>query len=41
MEKHDYIDSFFFTETLKYAFLLFDKSGKGIYIKWYLIGRRV
>ena len=28
MEKRDYMESFFFAETLKYAFLLFDESGK-------------
>ena len=28
MEKKDYMESFFFAETLKYAFLLFDDSGK-------------
>jgi hypothetical protein len=28
MEKKDYMESFFFAETLKYAFLLFDESGK-------------
>jgi len=28
MEKRDYMESFFFAETLKYAFLLFDDSGK-------------
>ncbi len=27
-EKKDYMESFFFAETLKYAFLLFDESGK-------------
>lgn len=27
-EKRDYMESFFFAETLKYAFLLFDESGK-------------
>jgi len=27
-EKQDYMESFFFAETLKYAFLLFDESGK-------------
>ena len=27
MEKRDYMESFFFAETLKYAFLLFDESG--------------
>jgi hypothetical protein len=27
-EKRDYMESFFFAETLKYAFLLFDDSGK-------------
>jgi mannosidase alpha-like ER degradation enhancer 2 len=27
MEKKDYMESFFFAETLKYAFLLFDESG--------------
>jgi len=28
MEKRDYMESFFFAETLKYAFLLFDESEK-------------
>jgi mannosidase alpha-like ER degradation enhancer 2 len=28
MEKRDYMESFFFAETLKYAYLLFDESGK-------------
>jgi hypothetical protein len=28
MEKRDYMESFFFAETLKYAYLLFDDSGK-------------
>ena len=28
MEKRDSMESFFFAETLKYAFLLFDDSGK-------------
>ncbi len=28
MEKKDYMESFFFAETLKYAYLLFDESGK-------------
>jgi hypothetical protein len=28
MEKKDYMESFFFAETLKYAFLLFDDSGR-------------
>ena len=28
MEKRDSMESFFFAETLKYAFLLFDESGK-------------
>ena len=28
MEKKDYMESFFFAETLKYAYLLFDESGR-------------